>query len=127
MPSTTSNTIAVQALQGVKVAAVLPYNDLSEVAVDTAQNEIVDQVAKKVEPIVQHLTNNEPWYQSRVTIGVILAVIGSVLGLWGYSFPAEIQSRVLETVVTLAPLIAPLVGGAITLYGRWVATRPIGA
>lgn len=73
-------------------------------------------------PEVQHATNVEPWYQSRVTLGAILAAAAGVLGVFGYAFPSEVQGKVIELIIALGPVI----GGALALYGRWVAKRPIG-
>lgn len=85
--------------------------------------EIVEAVEAKVAPIVAHVTNSEPWYQSRVTLGAILAAAAGVLGLFGYAFPSEAQGKVLDLVIALAPII----GGGFALYGRWAAKKPLGS
>lgn len=85
-------------------------------------NVITSKVLTEVAPIVAHATNNEPWYQSRVTLGAILAALAGILSIFGYAFPAEMQGKVIDLVLASAPLI----GGALALYGRWVAKKPIG-
>lgn len=85
-------------------------------------NIVTSKVLTEVAPIVAHVTNSEPWYQSRVTLGAILAASAGVLGVFGYAFPSELQGKVIDLVVALAPVI----GGGLALYGRWVAKKPIG-
>lgn len=79
-------------------------------------------VNAEVKPIVQHLTNNEPWYQSRVTWGAIIAMSAPVLGYVG------IQADILDPdeAVRIAVGAMSVIGGAISLWGRWVARKPIG-
>lgn len=120
-------TVATEAASAVLNVAKRETNDMSPAAVAGAQPSITVAVAREVAPVIEHLTNNEPWYQSRVTLGALLTVIAAVAGIWGYSFPAETQSKILDTVLALAPLIGPLVGAAVVLWGRWVARKPIGA
>ncbi|MDW9726292.1 hypothetical protein GOB91_29020 [Sinorhizobium meliloti] len=83
---------------------------------------IIDAVTHKISSEIMHATNNEPWWQSRVTLGAILAAAAGVLGLFGFAFPAEVQGKVIELIIALGPVI----GGAIALYGRWVSRKPIG-
>lgn len=84
-----------------------------------AANRIVDKVA----PLVEHATNTEPWYQSRVTLGAILSGLTPVLALAGWQMTPETRDLVVAAIVGAAPLL----GAALTLYGRWRATRPIGS
>lgn len=83
---------------------------------------IINAVTAKIAPEIINATNNEPWYASRVTLGAILAAAAGVLGLFGYAFPAEVQGKVIELIIALGPVI----GGALALYGRWAARKPIG-
>lgn len=104
--------------QGVINAAMNP-----QTATTTADASIVaSNVLTQVAPVVAHLTNSEPWYQSRVTLGAIIAAAAGLFGVFGYAFPAETQGKVIELIVALGPVI----GGAIALYGRWVAKKPLG-
>ncbi|AWM23459.1 hypothetical protein [Sinorhizobium fredii] len=87
-----------------------------------AVSPIVDAVTSKILPEIISATNNEPWYRSRVTLGAILAAAAGVLGMFGYAFPADVQGKVIDLIIALGPVI----GGAIALYGRWAARKPIG-
>jgi len=94
-------------------------------ATDTTRADIgviTSKVLSEVAPVVLNATNNEPWYQSRVTLGAILGGVAGLVALAGWSFPEEVQGKVVDAIVTLAPLI----GMAITLYGRWRAKKPLG-
>lgn len=83
---------------------------------------ITSKVMSEVAPIVANATNSEPWYRSRVTLGALLAAIAGVLGIFGFSLAPEDQSKILDLIVA----IGPVVGGALALYGRWVAKKPLG-
>lgn len=84
---------------------------------------IASKVLNEVAPLVAHATNSEPWWKSRVTLGALLAAIAGVLGIFGVSFGVEDQSKVLDLIIALVPVI----GAALTLYGRWVAKKPLGS
>jgi hypothetical protein len=76
------------------------------------------------DPSIQHATNTEPWYASRVTWGAIIAALAPVLGLvLGHTVNADDQA----TLGELATAAGTLIGAGLALYGRWVAKAPIGA
>lgn len=113
------NIVLEGIVDGVKKAV---YSE-STAAQPRDTKEIVEAVESKVAPIVAHVTNSEPWYQSRVTLGAILAAAAGVLGLFGYAFPSEVQGKVIDLIIALAPII----GGGFALYGRWAAKKPLGS
>lgn len=84
---------------------------------------IAEEVIAQAAPVILNQTNNEPWWQSRVTIGSLLAVLSGVLGIFGYALPDELRGQILEIIVAAGPVI----GGAIAIYGRWIAKKPIGS
>jgi len=106
-------------LAGVKTAVASDTTDATRKDTMEITNAVVDEIG----PVVAHVTNTEPWYQSRVTLGAILTAVAGVVGIFGYAFPAEVQGKVIEATIALAPLV----GAAITLYGRWVAKKPLGS
>ncbi len=83
---------------------------------------VASNILTEVVPIVAHATNNEPWWQSRVTWGAILSIVATILGIFGLTFPAELQGQVLTAIMAAIPLV----GGIVTLIGRWVAKKPLG-
>lgn len=85
---------------------------------------IANKVLMAVEPVIAHATNNEPWYQSRVTIGSYIAMAAPVVGpLIGHSFSPEEQAL----ITTVVAGILTIGGAGLALYGRWFAKKPLGA
>lgn len=84
---------------------------------------IAQEVVAAIEPIIAHAANNEPWYQSRVTWGAIIAAASPIVGqIVGHQFSVEEQ----QLAAGVATAIGAAVGGIITLYGRWMAKKPLG-
>lgn len=91
------------------------------VPVTPAQAPVVRQeVANAVAPVIEHLTNNEPWYRSRVTIGALTSIVSGILALCGFALD-------METIAVLVSTVLAIVGGILGLYGRWKARKPLGA
>lgn len=95
-----------------------PINPVERQDAPVTKPEIRDVIERELEPVLQHQTNNEPWYQSRVTIGSITAIVGGIAGLLGYTLDEETTGL----AVTVAMSI---VGGALAWYGRWKARKPL--
>ncbi|CCE94658.1 hypothetical transmembrane protein [Sinorhizobium fredii HH103] len=103
-------------------AVIAAIGDPTVPAESAAAAPIINAVVTRIAPEIINATNSEPWYRSRVTLGAILAAAAGVLGMFGYAFPADVQGKVIELIIALGPVI----GGAIALYGRWAARKPIG-
>ncbi len=87
----------------------------------TAASEIVEAVVNNILPTILNATNSEPWYQSRILWGQFVVILGIVLGLFGVTISAGVQTL----IVTLG---VSLVGAGITIYGRIrAAKKPIGS
>lgn len=84
---------------------------------------IAEAATDAVTPLIDHATNNEPWYQSRVTWGAIAAIAVPLLGVVGVG--SDIITAEELTVWGMAAGSAA--GGVLTLYGRWRAKKPMGA
>ncbi|OCJ12449.1 hypothetical protein A6U86_05340 [Rhizobium sp. AC27/96] len=80
---------------------------------------IIDALTPVVNAIL-HSTNNEPWYQSRVTWGSIITVVGLVTSAAGINLGASTQELLVTLGVTLA-------GPLVTLWGRYWSKKPIGS
>ena len=79
---------------------------------------------RDITPRLEHLANREPWYQSRVTWGAIVAIGSGILALAGYGAVDENQQgRIVELLIAAGPIV----GGGLALVGRWVSRKPIGA
>jgi len=103
-------------------------NNAPAAEANTIASQVVEQVvqSKAIKEVVAqatNATNSEPWYQSRVTWGAIVTVGTSVAGVLG----AAISPEDAQAIVTICVTVGSAVGGLITLYGRWVARKPIGA
>lgn len=83
---------------------------------------VTNAVVKEILPAVAHATNTEPWYQSRVTWGAIGAIVLPLIGFFGVT--SDIIS--LDEFVVGGMALGSAVSGALTLYGRWKARKPIG-
>jgi len=119
-------SVETEITKGLQKAADSPNIPMGNAAVNAAS----DIVAKKVNPIINHLTNNEPWYQSRVTWGSIVAIAAPII--------APLISRIVGATVTIdaseqaaiaewLALVGSAAGGLFALYGRWKATKPLGS
>lgn len=84
------------------------------------ENAAMKELAKT--PELQHLANAEPWYQSRVTIGAIVAVIAAIGGIWGWSVSPADQAHLANLLVAVMAGF----GGLLAWWGRWRAKKPIG-
>ncbi len=62
------------------------------------------------------------WYQSKTIWGALIAVAASALQLAGLEIGAAEQAELADIAVTLTGAV----GGLLALYGRLVATGPIG-
>lgn len=95
-----------------KLAGKVSRKEADDIAAQTVQA-IVTQVT--ADPVLKNEMNAEPWWQSRVALGSIIAAIGvllpTVLRLFGVEANEGEILRHLDAVVTLA-------GALYALYGR---------
>lgn len=103
---------------GVRSVAVNPGTALSTAEAGPVAKAITEQVL----PGLQHATNTEPWYQSRVTWGAIVSIGTGLLGAVGVATDWIDPDQ----VIALGLGLGSVVGGLVTLYGRWKARKPIG-
>lgn len=83
---------------------------------------VAEAVAKQIAPRMAHEANAEPWYQSRVTLGALVSIGTGVAALFGIAVsPADA-----ELIIGVGVAAGTTIGGALTLYGRWKAKKPIG-
>ncbi|UHS60628.1 hypothetical protein HRR99_03380 [Agrobacterium vaccinii] len=116
------NTNKENIISAIAQGVITGVNSPSTRATASDARTIIDAVERSTAPVVAHITNTEPWYQSRVTLGAILAAAAGLLGVFGYAFPEDVQGKVVDLIVALAPVI----GGILALHGRWVAKKPLG-
>ena len=110
--------------QAVVNAAVTDAVKEAQLPVDNYMKQVVvNRVVENVLPVVDHLTNNEPWYRSRVTWGALGAIALPLLGFIGVG--SDVIS--MDEFVAGGLALGTMASGALTLYGRWKARKPIGA
>lgn len=95
-----------------KLAGKVSRKEADDIAAQTVQA-IVTQVT--ADPVLKNEMNAEPWWQSRVALGSIVAAIGvllpTALRLFGIEAKESDILRHLDAIVTLA-------GALYALYGR---------
>ena len=84
---------------------------------------IAGQIEAAIRPIIAHATNGEPFWRSRVFWGAMLSLATPLLALAGVTLEPDER----EAVVTTVLLVPPVAGALVALWGRFGATRPIGA
>lgn len=89
-----------------------------------AEKAVAQAVAKEVAPIVVNAQNAEPWYQSRVILGALVAIISSIAGAVGIVIDEDTRQQ----FVTLIPVVVSTIGSIYALYGRIVGAskKPLG-
>lgn len=90
----------------------------------TAQEapKVAREVVKELAPVVEFKTNNEPWFQSYVTLGSF----GGILGSLGVIVSMIAEPSTFEPQL-FGGAVAGIVGPLVALYGRWKAKKAIGA
>ncbi|WP_058599003.1 hypothetical protein [Aureimonas ureilytica] len=127
LSTVTSRRFAAEDLVASPIAAILmdaaknPGISLESKDVSRVAAGVVEAVA----PIVVHATNNEPWYQSRVTWGVIVAGVCTIAKPLIGELPVTAEQT--ADIVSALTTAGQAIGFGLTLYGRWRARRPIGS
>lgn len=111
-------SIEKKVTQGAELVAADPKVKMDQSAV----RPVVDEIMGKILPTILHATNNEPWYRSRVFWSSMLSIVATLVGVFGISFPAEVQTQVLVAIMAAIPAVS----AAIALWSRYVSTKPLG-
>lgn len=64
----------------------------------------------------------KPWYQSKTVWGALIAMAAPLVEMIGLSVDEGMKGELADHMVSLVSAF----GGMLALYGRMVATRPIG-
>ena len=99
-----------------------PYIPVTRETAVLAREEVESKLTKQLLPMIQHVTNQEPWYRSRVTIGNLVSGVCLLLAVGGVKISADDQLIAIEVIGAVG-----IIGGNLySLYGRWRARKPIG-
>lgn len=105
--------VAAAVIEGLKDAVGDPRSSVEEVD-PVAVQAVTDRVA----PIVANATNQEPWYQSRVKVGLIIMFAGWLAQRFGIDLGINDADRDLITNLVMA------FGGSLAGVGRWINGLP---
>jgi len=83
---------------------------------------ITDAVMQEVQPRIEYLTNTEPWWQSRTTLGAMIIIASRLLAHFGYAIPEELHGAILDLIIAFGPYF----GAGLALWGRWISKKPLG-
>lgn len=103
---------------GVNVAVNSPSTD----ATSKDKPVIAKAVTDALTPIILNATNNEPWYQSRVTLGALATLLGG-----SYNLVLQFVNHTPPTTDSFIAQATTLAGAAFVLYGRFIAKKPLGS
>lgn len=103
-----------------------PTTNIKQSDVPAITAKVLDEVA----PVLVNATNQEPWYQSRVMWGSIVAIAAPIIApVFGYLVGETVTVSADEQaqIASWLALVGSAVGGLIAIYGRFVAKKPIGS
>lgn len=112
-----NHPVAAAVVQGVRNAARDPDNALTQADVPAVAAAVQDAIASS--PVAQNATNQEPWWKSRIWVGLITAAFGVLLGRLNIQFTANEQALINQ----VTPYIPQVLGLAIATVGRAVGNR----
>lgn len=113
----------------IAAAVISTVGDPSVPANPAAAAPIINAVTKKITPEIIAATNNEPWYQSRVMWGSIVAIAAPVVApllSWVIGETVVITDEEQEAIASALTAFGAAVGGLLAIYGRFRARKPIG-
>lgn len=103
-----------------------------DVPVDNSQAEkVAAQVSRDLTPVVTNATNSEPWYRSRIYLGLIAAGLGAI----AQHFGIQVSGEDIQLVTASIPELVQLVGSALEIIGllyaaygriRGASLKPLG-
>ncbi|WP_172125303.1 hypothetical protein [Devosia sp. 919] len=95
---------------------------------DAAAPHVAREITEAVKPVLVNATNSEPWYRSRIYIGLIAAGVGAVAQHFGVQISgADVQlvTNSIPELVQLGGSIFEVLGLLYAAYGRVVgASKP---
>lgn len=98
---------------------------------NASATEVAEKVTAAVQPVIENATNSEPFWKSRIYIGLFVAGVGAIAQHFGVQVSgADIQliSTSIPELVQLIGSLAEVVGILYATYGRIVGSRkpPLG-
>lgn len=99
---------------------------------NSSAKEVAREVTQQIAPVIVNATNAEPWYRSRIYLGLIAAGLGAVASHFGVQISgADIQliTNSIPELLQLGGEIVEIGGLLYAAYGRAVGSRkkPLGS
>lgn len=119
------NAIIGLVTKGVERAAQSPNVALQPTDAAAVTNTVVHEVVQGIhaDPVLRNELNQERWYQSRVTLGAIAALISTILGFAGIAISDDEMGMIIDVIGALGTIAS--IG--YLLYGRWAGNlKPVG-
>ena len=93
--------------------------------------EVAEKVTQAVKPVIENAVNSEPWYRSRIYLGLIVAGVGAAAQHFGVSVSGSDIQLITNSIPELMQAVgslAELVGLLYAAYGRIVGASkaPLG-
>jgi len=107
-----NHPIAAAVVAGVAEAARQPGNALRPQDAPAAAAAVQDAIAR--DPVAQNALNTEPWWQSRIYIGLLFTALTMVLRWFGVD--VEVSTADQATIMQILPVL----GLAVATIGRGV-------
>lgn len=92
---------------------------------DRVAPEVAERVTEAIKPVVTNAVNAEPWYKSRIYLGLITAGIGAV----AQHFGVQVSGSDLQLITNSIPELVQLGGSLLEILGLLYAAygRIVGA
>lgn len=113
----------------IAVAVINAVGDPAVPAQPAAAAPIIDAVTAKIAPEIIAATNNEPWWESRVMWGSIVAIAAPIVApllSWVIGETVTISDDEQANIAAALAAAGSAIGGLLAIYGRFVARKPIG-
>lgn len=112
-------------VKGATQAALNSETDATTADVSVITNKVLNEVA----PVIVNATNNEPWWQSRVMWGSIVAIAAPIVApllSWYLGSTITIDADEQANISAALAAAGAALGGLFAIYGRFIAKKPIG-
>lgn len=95
---------------------------------DSVAPEVAKKVTQAIKPVVENATNSEPWWKSRIYLGLITAGLGAVAQHFGVQVSGsdlQLITNSIPELIQLGGSVLELIGLLYAAYGRIVgASKP---
>jgi hypothetical protein len=91
---------AALAVEAEKPSNSLQAGDVQQIAAPVTKK-VEEKVEQQIKPVVDVLTNKEPFYMSVQWWTQMMGLLAVILGIFEISFPAELQAQTVAVIMTV--------------------------